>query len=420
MKGKFVIDSTVRTTPPTLTLAERDRRWGLLRDMMRRNQVECLLVPPAPVRYPADTYFTNDLPGSAVILPLEGEPVAIQRGASVAGSWLQAQEWGEATWIEDMRFGPRGSIIVDVLKERELADARIGTIGILSGPNLLPYGWTPQPMWAHLCDGLPNATFVDLLDEFTAIWLVKSEEELVLFRHAAQLAEQACEVMLDITKPGVSEVDIYAAVLHEFQRNGASMAHDLFVHSGPNNLSWDAPRWLYRTQPPRIVQEGDMVLSEMMPAVGGLEAQAQMCVAVGKVAEPFHRAAEVARESYERGLEAIRPGVKFGEVADAMDEPLRRAGAWHLTPLIHSLTPLTMVGPVTERIDSSLTERFRQVTELPGTDMDVVLTPGMTIQLEPDAVFGRHQVNIGGNVIVTQTGYEELNSIPTRMRFATS
>lgn len=410
--------SRVEAYPPTLTLSERDRRWGLLREMMRRNDVECLLVPPAPLRYPADTYFTNDLPGSAVILPLEGDPVAIQRGASVAGSWLQAQEWGEATWIEDMRFGPRAPTIVSVLKERGLAESRIGTIGILSGPNLLPYGWTPQPMWAYIEGELPNATFVDLLDEFTQIWLVKSDEELALFRHASKLAEQACEVMLDVTKPGVSEVEIYSAVLHEFHRNGASMAHDLFVHSGPDNLSWDAPRWLYRTQPPRIVQEGDMVLAEMMPAVGGLEAQAQMCIAVGDVAEPFHRAAQVARESYERGLEAIRPGVKFGEVADAMDEPLRRAGAWHLTPLIHSLTPLTMVGPVTERTDSSLTDRFRQVTELPGTDLDVVLEAGMTIQLEPDAVFGRHQVNIGGNVIVTDSGSEELNSLPTELRFA--
>ncbi|WP_411088743.1 M24 family metallopeptidase [Streptomyces sp. 061-3] len=403
---------------PVLSLAERDRRWGLLRDMMRRNDVQCLLVPPAPVRYPADTYFTNDIPGSAVILPLEGEPVAIQRGASVAGSWLQAQEWGEDSWIADMRFGPRAPAMVRVLEEMGLAESRIGTIGILSGPNLLPYGWTPQPMWAYIQKELPKATFIDVLDDFTGVWLVKSDEELALFRYVSQLAEQASKVMLDVTRPGVSEVEIYAAVLHEFHRHGAGMAHDLFVHSGPDNLSWDAPRWLYRAQSARVVQEGDMVLSEMMPTVGGLEAQVQMCVAVGDVHSDFHRAAEVARESYEAGLEALRPGVKFGEVADAMAEPLQRAGAWHITPLIHSLTPLTMVGRVTRGTDRSITDRFKQVDELPGTDLDAVLEPGMTFQLEPDAVFGRRQVNIGGNVIVTEDGHEELNSLPTRLCFA--
>jgi Xaa-Pro aminopeptidase len=385
--------------------------------MMSRNAVECLLVPPAPLRYPADTYFTNDIPGCAVVFPLEGDPVAIHRGASVAGSWLQAREWGEDTWIEDMRFGPRGPLMVQVLKDRGLASSRVGTIGALGGPNLLPYGWTPQPLWQSITQALPDATFVELWDEFAAIWLTKSEEELALYRYVSQVSEQACQVMLKATRPGVSETELFSAIMHEFHRNGAGMAHDLFLHSGPDNLSWDAPRWLYRAQRPRVIQSGDVVMSEMMPVVGGLEAQAQMCIAVGDVAAPFLRAAEVARESYEAGRKALRAGVTFGEVAEAMQEPLRNAGAWHLTPHIHSVSPLTLVGPVTEGLDQSIRDAFTHVQELPGTGLDVVLQPGMTIQLEPNAAFGRHQVNIGGNVIVTEDGCEELNTAPTRMRF---
>ena len=403
--------------PPTLSNAERDRRWNAIREMMTRNDIECLLVPPAPLRYPVDTYFTNDIPGSAVVFPLEGDPVAIQRGASVAGAWAQAQEWDEATWIRDMRFGPRGPLMVRALKEKGLADGRIGTLGVLGGPNLLPYGWTPQPMWSYLKEELPNGTFVELIDEFSMIWLVKSEEELALFRYVAQIAERGCQVMLDVTKSGVNDAEIYAAIMHEFHRGGAGLAHDLFVHSGPANLSWDAPRWLYRAQRARVVQDGDMVMSEMMPAVGGLEAQAQMCIAVGNVSDAFIRAARVARESYEAGLKALRPGVKFGEVADAMQEPLKSAGAWHLTPHVHSLTPLTLVSPVTEGVHSSITDKFKHVHELPGTGLDVVLRPGMTFQLEPNAAFGRQQVNIGGNVIITADGCEELNTLPTDMRF---
>lgn len=403
--------------PPTLSLTERDRRWNLLREMMRRNNVECLLVPPAPLRYPADTYFTNDIPACAVVFPLEGDPVAIHRGASVAGSWLQARDWREGTWIDDMRFGPRGPIMVQALKEKGLAGARLGTIGVLGGPNLLPYGWTPQPMWNFLSQALPEASFVELWDDFASIWLTKSEEELAVYRYVSQISEQACQVMLDVTRPGVPETEIFSAVMHEFHRNGAGMAHDLFVHSGPDNLSWDAPRWLYRAQRPRVVQDGDVVMSEMMPVVGGIEAQAQMCIAVGTVADPFMRAAEVARESYEAALRTLRAGVTFGEVAEAMQEPLRRAGAWHLTPHVHSVSPLTLVSPVTEGLDSSIKDAFKHVQELPGTGLDVVLQAGMAIQLEPNAAFGRHQVNIGGNVIVTDSGCEELNVIPTRMRF---
>lgn len=403
--------------PPTLSLAERDRRWGLLREMMRRNNVECLLVPAAPLRYPADTYFTNDIPACAVVFPVEGEPVAIHRGASVAGSWAQARDWGEGSWIEDMRFGPRGALMVQAVKEKGLARGRIGTLGILGGPNLLPYGWTPQPMWTQIQRELPDATFVELWDEFAAIWLVKSSEELALYRYVSQLSEQACKVMLDVTRPGVSETEVFSAVMHEFHRNGAGMAHDLFLHSGPENLSWDAPRWLYRAQRPRVIQDGDVVMSEMMPVVGGIEAQAQMCIAVGDVAEDFLRAAAVARESYEAGLRTLRAGVTFGEVAEAMQAPLRRAGAWHLTPHVHSVSPLTLVSPVTEGLDRSIKDMFKHVQELGGSGLDVELKAGMLIQLEPNAAFGRRQVNIGGNVIVTESGCKELNDIPTHLRF---
>lgn len=412
MKDLFFVPS-----PPVLSLAERDRRYAVIREMMRRNGVECLIIPAAPHRYPADIYFTNDIPGCSVIFPLEGEPVAMHRGASIAGSWQQARDWNEGTWIEDMRFGSRGSIMLDVLKERGLESARIGTIGVLGGPNLIPVGWTPAPFWASMTKALPAATFVELWDDFAAIWLTKSEEEIALYRYASQVSEQVCQVMLDVTRAGVSESAIYAAMMHEYHSNGASPAHDLFVHSGKENLSWDAPRWLYRAQKPRLIEDGDVVLSEIMLVVGGIEAQAQMCIGVGNVPAPFHRAAEVARESYEAGLRVIKAGVRFGDVAEAMQEPLRRAGAWHLTPHIHSVTPLTLVSPVTENLDPSVGAMFKRVDQLPGTGLDVVLEAGMALALEPNAAFGRQQVNIGGNVLVTNDGGEELNVISNVMQF---
>jgi Xaa-Pro aminopeptidase len=42
-----------------------------------------------------------------------------------------------------------------------------------------------------------------------------------------------------------------------------------------------------------------------------------------------------------------------------------------------------------------------------------VLQPGMVFAFEPNACLGHHRVNIGGTVIVTATGCEELNHIPT-------
>lgn len=410
MKQRFVPD------PPSLSLAERDRRYAVIRKMMKRTGVEVLIIPPGPHRYPSDIYFTNDITGCSVVFPLNSEPVLLHRGASVAGTFFQAREWGEGVWIEDMRFGPRIPIMLEVMKERGLDRGRIGTIGVFGGPNLQPAGWTPYPMVQSLKAALPDAEFVELWDDFAAIWVTKSEEEIALYRHVSQVCEQACQVMLNVTRVGVPETEIFAAVMYEFHRNGASMAHDLFVHSGPGNLSWDAPRWFYRAQKPRVIEDGDMVLSEMMPVMGGIEAQAQMAIAVGNVHDDFLRAAEVARESYDAAIRTCRAGITVGELAEAMQEPIRKAGAWHLTPHLHSVTPLTLVSPVTEDLIPEIKNAFKRVDQLGGQGLDVVLEPGMALQLEPNAAFGRRQVNIGGNIVVTGNGCEELNSLPTQLR----
>jgi Xaa-Pro aminopeptidase len=39
----------------------------------------------------------------------------------------------------------------------------------------------------------------------------------------------------------------------------------------------------------------------------------------------------------------------------------------------------------------------------------------MVFAFEPNACLGEHRVNIGGTVIVTPTGCEPLNEIPTRV-----
>jgi Xaa-Pro aminopeptidase len=40
---------------------------------------------------------------------------------------------------------------------------------------------------------------------------------------------------------------------------------------------------------------------------------------------------------------------------------------------------------------------------------------GMVLAFEPNACLDRHRVNLGGTVLVTETGCEELNRIPTRV-----
>ncbi len=398
---------------PTLSPNERDRRWDTARQLMQENNVRCLLVL-APG---ADNFFTNDV-ASTIIFPLDDEPVAITRSASFAGNLLKDEERGNASWVTDWRFRTGGPAIVEILKEKGLANSRIGTIGATGGGNFAPSGHATYAFWTHLTEALPQATFVELFEQFISHWLTKSEEDLAVFRKASTLSEVASEAALEVTKPGVSEIEIFSAIQCEILRHGGRTSN-LILHSGPDNAGWGAPKWQFRAQRPPVIQEGDIICTELFPHYGHLQAQAQMCIAVGQVADVNHTLARLARESYEIGLQVIRPGVKFIDVAREMNKPNEREGAWHLTPNIHSLNPLHCVGPVTEGIENfeALGERFNSLPQRGSHGDEIVLQAGMTFQLEPNSSFDRNRVNIGGNVIVTEDGCEELNSLPCEMRF---
>ena len=226
--------------------------------------------------------------------------------------------------------------------------------------------------------------------------------------------------MLKIVKPGVSESEIYATIMYTILKNGAN-AHQVILHTGLENLSWGLPMWTYQAQVAPVMGKGDLVLAEVFPIYGGLESQQQMAVATKPVDALTQELANAARKSYEAGISFMRPGRTLGEVYDAMKKPLDEAGYWHLTPLIHTMNPIVYGSGTLSGLD--------QVPELKGypgvkeapmkqAARDFVLKPGVLFELEPNACRGRRRVNIGGTVLITKAGVEELNKFSSEMRVA--
>jgi Xaa-Pro aminopeptidase len=120
----------------------------------------------------------------------------------------------------------------------------------------------------------------------------------------------------------------------------------------------------------------------------------------------------VARASYDAGIKVLRLGITFAELLAAMEEPHKSEGCWGYTPLVHSLGPHFLGGRTQVNQDQAgLNVRFVGTNAVP--QRKAVLQPGMVLLFEPNASIGKHRVNIGGTVIVTSSGREELNHIPT-------
>lgn len=404
---------------PVLTLAERDRRWEGLRARMRARGLDAIVVGSFMGRERLESYLIDDYLDAVVILGCDGEPTVLTFSPQRVSRALESARRGIVPWVSDYRIGFGGARAGEILRERGVGAGTIGVVGF--GPTapgemegLLPLGFH-----RHLVAALPAAQIVDFTADYTDFMLVKSEEEIALLRYAARVSEAASRRMLDVARPGTSEAEVYAEIMREIYRHGCETRYpSLSLQSGPDNIGWGPPRWTLRAEPPRVLERGDVVQAEIHTLYGGQEGQVQMSVALDPIDAALERCAEVARASYEAGLRAVRPGATFADVVRAMEEPLRRAGCWSKTPLLHTLTfGATGFTPVNREQLAGTREAPIESALAPGIRRgDLILAPGMGLELEPNACLGMQRVNIGGVVLVREDGCEELNDLPTRMR----
>jgi Xaa-Pro aminopeptidase len=403
---------------PVLSLAERDRRWAGLRRIMRERSLDAIVVGSFNGRERLEGYLIDDFLDAVVILPLAGDATVLSFSTQRASRTLESARRGVTPWVEDVRIGAGGAGVAALLREKDLGTGRIGVVGF--GPNapgeaegLLPLGFH-----RNLTRELPQLQIDDFTRDLTDFMLVKSAEEIALLRFAARVSEEACAAMIDAARPGANEASVYAEIMRTIYRWGCETRYpNLSLQSGPDNIGWGAPRWALRAEHPRVLERGDMVQAEIHTLYGGVEAQVQMSVALDPVDAVLQACERVAREAYEAGVAAVRPGITFAEVVRAMEEPLQRNGCWGKTPLVHTMsfgatgfTALNreqLAGTREAAVEAQATVGIRRG--------DLVLTAGMVLELEPNACIGMQRVNIGAGVLVTSGGCEELNVLATRV-----
>jgi Xaa-Pro dipeptidase len=399
--------------PPTLSLAERDRRWANVRKLMRERGFDGLLVAGFRAREMYETYISDDYNEGCVIFPLEGDPVVITWAYLRVMRARWSQERGTTLWVDDYRVATSGTGVAEVFREKKLTESSLGVVGLSSQAPTEIYGAIPANFWMELTAALPKARWQDISEEFSHLMLVKSDEELAQVRYAARAAEAACKIIAEVAAPGVGEEVVFAEGTAEMLRHGIGVRYPVIVmNSGPHTLSWGPPRWTTSGEAPRILQRGDLVQAELMPLCGNQEIQVQMTVALDPLDDTNKKCEQVALTSYAAGIKALKPGIAFADLLAVMEEPLKSAGCWGYTPLLHSVGPHFLAGRTLVNQDQvKLDVRYAGANA--ARQRQAILQPGMVFAFEPNACIGTHRVNIGGTVIVTATGCEELNHIPT-------
>lgn len=410
------------TTPmPTYSLAERDRRWTMARDLMLAEGLDALLVygehedvPAGP--FAIDNYFTNDRPGSIVLFLGDDDPIQLGWSPMHVEDHIEAAKRGDELWIppSNLRVGKDPAHVAALLTEHGLQKATVGVVGMEPYPpwHILPI--LPHALYAPLVEQFPHATFKPVWRPLLLRMLPNSAEELALVRYAATVGDAIAEAMLDAARPGNTDADVLAAGMAVGYARGAQP--HILIGTGPDVISWGDAPWAYRPQQPQVIADGDVIMSEVLNAVARKESQSQVAIAVGEVHPDIEEAARVARACYDSGLALLRPGHTFGEVADAMVRTVKNAGGWNVHPMLHSMNPY---GPVCGfgwgLRNFPPAKAYGEVGEVPTIGSELPLAPGMTFAFEPSCVINGRMVNLGGTVVVGNDDPIELNALTARL-----
>lgn len=398
---------------PTLSLAERDRRYEKVRELLDKHDLDALVLVGGG-RDKLDRYLAKEAIAGAVVFPREGDPTLICRFNVMP--LLRFDEAGKDTerWIEDLRHGPLPKRIGEALRSTRADQGRVGIIGLTSysGGNIT----LNVILWNAIQAELPEVTWMDVARDFEKMMLVKSPEEIRLVRRAAQLGEDASLAFLEAAKEGALESEVGAAATYAItSQGGHEVPPGMLLRSGSKWLI-GPPEWGYSGEEPRRLRRGDLIGSELFACYGGYETQQQMHVFIGEPDAETLRRAATAQLANEVGAAMLKPGALFSEVYTAMQEVVLDAGLWIRGPLVQTVGPVFINSPMVVGPETQPELQSLPVPEHTPAEDDFEVQEGMTFALQSCANDGLSGMCLGGSVLIGANGAEELNTLARKLQ----
>jgi Xaa-Pro aminopeptidase len=181
------------------------------------------------------------------------------------------------------------------------------------------YELLPGMLLAAVRRALPAAEIVSATALMDGVRLVKSDWELARMRRAAEVCAAGWEAFVEALEPGLPEYRIVAEVEARIKAMGAE-DNFMLIASGKDEVrGMTAPS-------PRVLEDGDMVRTELTPQLDGYYLQICRSAVVGTASPAQHESFALFNEAVEAGMAVVRPGVTAHEVAKAQNDVFRARG----------------------------------------------------------------------------------------------
>ena len=370
-----------------LTLKERDRRWEKVREAMEKRELECLIVWGSYGRFRHFganlKYLSNISAEGYLVFPLKNDPTLVQ--------FIARRD--PSAWVIDGRTGhPNYSkVISDRIRELNLGKGRIGLVGLSGYDGEMGF---PHTTYVSITSNFPKANFEDATDLMTEVRIIKSPAEIKCLEIGCEIGEKVIQVIIDTAKAGVRDYEVRARVMDTLFREGCEPGTMFLYHSG-KEIIHGGQGGQYKPADSKILENGDIILTEFDAVYLGYVAQYNQPFSLGKPDKEWMEIFRIAIEGFNRGLKILKPGITTGELYQAILSPIKEAGYKTTNPGFHGLG-LALEDPVSI---------FPAQTEY-KPDLSLKMQSGMVVEFEPHVVSPdfKKGTSLGCPVLVTDTG----------------
>lgn len=373
---------------PRFSDTEYTHRYANVRHVMAEQGLSALVLYGTVSAYQEVLYFSNfaTMREAMLVLSLEGEPaLLVEYFNHVPNARLVAS-------IADVRWGGTDITlaVVENLRERGLSEGRIGIVGPVT-----------YKQYAVMREMLPEVEWVDFIPHMMQLRLVKSEEEIAFLRKGAEFSNLAIAALERQARPGMREYELAAIVEGAYLGLGGK-THIHYMATTP--MSQPSVCVPAQHQSSRVIEKGDVLITEISAHYGGYAGQILRPFAIGTPPTTgYQRLYDVAVETYNRIVNVLREGATTEEVLDAA-EYIHASGFTICDDLLHGfgggyLAPILRTRRTSARPPQPFT--FRE-------NMTVVIQPNVIM---PDERMG---VQVGQLVRITRDSVESLHTYPMR------
>jgi Xaa-Pro aminopeptidase len=357
------------------TPEEFSARLARLREAMRGQELDAVLVDDSEMLAHFTGYETSLNRYRACIVPREGTPVMVLRS-------LDAAPFRQQAWFD-------ANVAVPDTEDIALAVAKA----------LEPYrrvGFDPSShaMSVSTYHKLPHARFapVPLRD----LRLVKSAAEIARIRRAAELVDQVLGELIEAAVPGVTPRRLMARAAARLITLAADPAHIGYIAAA---RGWD---FLHAQPEDKPLETGDVLHIELVARYRGYEARLMRCVVLGEIPPQLAQGANRLVQLQDQQIAAMKPGAVARDVDAILRAGVLAAGLRETYP---NVTGYTLGYYSRQPLRSSdFTRCF-----LP--DADWRLEPGMAFHMYTSAA----GVSFSETVLVGEAGPERLTQLERRL-----